>query len=154
LNILIEANKLRTNRFLKNEEEIINFEEAIENILYMQDIKHIEYLCSGFDDSTEDPEVMFGLIHAIESYDNVAGVEASLKELVKSIPGMMPHAKEWVLILHKRILNDPSSLKAYVSVIRGSNIDTKERIVNIMEDIKKDNPQKFKDNVEAFLNYL
>lgn len=90
MNIKDEIKKLQQNRLLKNEDEVINFEETIGNLLSLKDAKLIKDLCSGFDDSTNNHEVMFGLIHAIEEFEG----EERLLEMAKAIPDMLPHATE------------------------------------------------------------
>lgn len=71
MDILVEFTELKNNRLLRDESEVEKFEKAIENILDMNDVNHIEILCQGFDDLTENDEAMFGLIHAIESNEGV-----------------------------------------------------------------------------------
>ncbi|WP_229757546.1 Imm30 family immunity protein [Paenibacillus marchantiophytorum] len=47
----------------------------------MNQVDHLKNLCSGFDDATEHDDVMFGLIHAIESYDKTIGAETVIPDL-------------------------------------------------------------------------
>lgn len=65
MNILEEMKILNENKLLRTNEEIEKFECAIENILSNEDYKDIKYLCKGFDDNTEDDEVMFDLILSV-----------------------------------------------------------------------------------------
>lgn len=154
LDILVELAELKNNRLLRDESEIKKFEIAIENILNLKNVNHIEILCQGFDDSTENDEVMFGLIHAIESYDNLVSSEISLEVLAKSIPKMIPHAKEWLKILHKRILNHESSRDIYKKIIPTLNIDTQKYIVSQLNSIKEKNPVRFEESVNSILDFL
>ncbi|MGG1516932.1 Imm30 family immunity protein [Paenibacillus oryzisoli] len=78
------------NRLLRNEQEIVHFEEAIATISKENKVENIKYLCLGFDDKTEKDEVMFGLVHAIEAYDNVFGSKTTLTVLASSLPNMLP----------------------------------------------------------------
>lgn len=142
------------NRFLRNQQEIFDFENALSSILNMKDLNHIENLCMGFDDETENDEVMFGLIHAIESYDNVFGSEQSLKKLSASLPYMLPHAKEWAKILHKRILNHEPSQKIYAKIISESDENIKKIVLQHVTEIKKENPKKFENPVDEFISYM
>ncbi|WP_419961734.1 Imm30 family immunity protein [Psychrobacillus sp. BM2] len=154
MEILFELTELKNNRLLRDENEVVKFEKSIENILEMKDVSHIEILCQGFDDLTENDEVMFGLIHAIESYDNIVNSEASLKELANSIPKMLPHAKEWLKRLHKRILNNGPSLNIYKEIIPTLNKDIQEYIISQLIAIKDKNPSKFEKSVNLILEYL
>jgi hypothetical protein len=117
MNIKDEIQKLQKNRLLKNKNEVHDFEEAIENILSFRDVKLVKDLCSGFDDQTEDYEVMFGLVHVIEDFTG----EEGLYEMAKAIPDMLPRAKEWVTVLHYRILIDDPSRELYTKVLKNIN---------------------------------
>ena len=154
MEIIFELTELKNNRLLRDENEVEKFEKSIENILEMKDVSHIEVLCQGFDDLTENDEVMFGLIHAIESYDNIVDSEASLKVLANSIPKMLPHAKEWLKILHKRILNHEPSLNIYKEIIPTLDKDVQEYIISQLIVIKEKNPSKFEKSVNLILEYL
>ncbi|MER2079807.1 Imm30 family immunity protein [Psychrobacillus psychrotolerans] len=154
MEILFELTELKNNRLLRDENEVEKFEKSIENILEMKDVSHIEVLCQGFDDLTENDEVMFGLIHAIESYDNIVDSEASLKVLANSIPKMLPHAKEWLKILQKRILNHEPSLNIYKEIIPTLNKDVQAYIISQLIVIKEKNTSKFEKSVNLILEYL
>lgn len=152
INSLTQA--LIDNRSLKNQKEISVFEYTISSILNLKDLNHIKNLCLGFDDETEHNEVMFGLIHAIESYDKVYGSEQSLKKLSESLPYMLPHAKEWAKILHKRILNHEPSCKIYAKVITKADVNIKKIALQLITEIKERNPKRFESSVNNFLSYV
>lgn len=154
MDISVELTELKNNRLLRDENEVKKFEKCIENVLEMEDVNHIEILCQGFDDSNENDEVMFGLIHAIESYDNIVGSEASLEVLANSIPKMLPHAKEWLKILHKRILNHEPSKKNYKKIVPSLNNDIQEFIVTQLTKIKEKNPSRFEESVNDILELI
>ncbi|WP_397538202.1 Imm30 family immunity protein [Rummeliibacillus pycnus] len=154
MDILVEHTELKNNRLLRDENEVEKFEKSIENILVMKDVKHIEILCQGFDDLTENDEVLFGLIHAIESYDNIVSSEVSLEVLANSIPKMLPHAQEWLKILHKRILNHEPSRNVYKKIIPTLDNDTQEFIVSQLTSIKEKNPSRFEESVNSILDFL
>lgn len=154
MNISDEVKILNENRLLRTNEEIEKFECAIENILSNKNYKDIKYLCTGFDDNTEDDEVMFGLIHAIESYDHLADIKLTLKEFVDSIPNIHSHAKEWVKTMNKRILNDENSLDEYIKISENCSVESKLILIELMNEVKKDNPERFSQPVNKFLTYI
>jgi hypothetical protein len=154
MDIAIELANLKNNRLLRDENEIEKFEQSINNILELKDPQHIELLCQGFDDLTENDEVMFGLIHAMESYDDIVNSQTSLNILAKSIPKMLPHAKKWLKILQKRILNHEPSLSIYKDIVKSLNKDIQNYIVSQLESIKKKNPKQFEESVNSILNSL
>ena len=152
MDVLSELTELKNNRLLRDENEVEKFEKSIENILKMEDVNHIEILCQGFDDLTENDEVMFGLIHAIESYDQIVSSDISLRVLANSIPKMLPHAKEWLKILHKRILNHEPSRNIYKEIIPTLNIEIQKYIVAQLNSIKERNPDRFEESVNSILD--
>nr|WP_285813689.1 Imm30 family immunity protein [Rossellomorea marisflavi] len=139
---------------LRNEEEITAFEQAISSILDLKKLNHIRSLCLGFHDTTENDEVMFGLIHAIESYDDFFYSEQSLKELAESLPYMLPHAKEWAKTLYNRILNHEPSFKEYKKVISTADASVKEMVLQFVNEIKERNPKRFETSVDEFVLYV
>lgn len=154
VDIKIETQRLIDNRLLRTQQEIQDFEQGIINILGINDVQHIKNLCLGFDDATENDEIMFGLIHAIESYDKTFGSELPLINLAESLNFMLPHAKEWAKTLHKRILNHDPSSKVYAEVISKVDIGIKSSVIEIVNQIKDKNPKKFETPVLFFLSNL
>jgi hypothetical protein len=154
LDIVSETQKLKDNRLLRTQQEIQQFEQAIVNILSMNEVDHIKNLCLGFDDATEHDEVMFGLIHAIESYDKTFGLEQSLRNFAESLPYMLPHAKEWAKTLHKRILNHAPSRRVYAEVISKVDVSLKKLVVQLINEIKEKNPKKFGVSALEFLSNI
>lgn len=145
-----EILKLQKSRLLRNKIEVNNFESAIENIVSLNDAKLIKDLCNGFDDQTEDHEVMFRLVHAIEDFEG----EEGLLEMAKSIPSTLPHAKEWAIILNYRILNHEPSRKLYVNILQKVDKSVKDIIVEILKEIKAEDPARFEDSVNEVLTHL
>lgn len=66
MDVKSELNKVHINRLLQTQNEISEFDTALENLIKLKDASIIGDLCMGFDDDTEQYEVMFGLIHGIE----------------------------------------------------------------------------------------
>lgn len=154
MNILDEVKTLNENKLLRTNEEIEKFECAIENILSNEDYKDIKHLCTGFADNTEDDEVMFGLIHAIESYDRRTDMKLTLKEFIDSIASVYSYAKEWIKIMNKRILNDENSLEEYIKIAENCDAELKLVLIQLMNEVKKDNPERFSQSVNKFLTYI
>ena len=154
MNILDEVKILNENKLLRTNEEIEKFECAIENILSEEDYRDIKYLCTGFDDNTKNDEVMFGLIHAIESYDRIADAKLTLKEFIDAIPSVYTYANEWIKIMNKRILNDENSFKEYIEIAKTCDEELKLILIELMNEVKKDNPERFSQPVNKFLSYI
>ncbi|ODG93365.1 MULTISPECIES: Imm30 family immunity protein [Bacillaceae] len=154
MNIDQEIIKLKSSRLLKSEQEVNDFEEAIERIVAYGEITFIKYLCYGFHDKTERDEVTFGLIHAIESFDQKYPLDDTLRELAKSVYVMIPDAMEWAKTLHKRILNHRPTLQVYIEVVKSLDTNSKNIIANIVSSIKDKNPTRFEEKGEMFLSSI
>lgn len=145
-----EIKKLIDSRLLETEEDVINFENSIEKIINLNDPTLIEELCKGFDDNTEDHEVMFGLIHAIEKFEP----KIYLNELIKGLPNMIPDAKFWAKGLLKRILNHEDYRRMLPGVITEQRKDIFDLVVNLLNEINNDNPKKFSESCNYVLSEL
>lgn len=146
--------KLVHNRLLQNEEQLKEYEQTIETIIAMNSSDCIRVLCLGFDDETENDEVMFGLLHTIEALDKELGLEQSLTKQAEAFQYMLPHAKEWAVIFHKRILNQDVTRKAYAEVILNADNNTKDIVVSILNEIGIKNQVKFGVTIEEFMTYI
>ena len=107
-------NTLKLNRFMKTENEILLFEEALEEIGNTDDYYMIGNLMDVLEDNTEHEEVMWGLIHTIEYLSEFSPKEG-LKSLINAIPDNVEKCREWIEILHFRILNNDEYRKLYGS---------------------------------------
>ena len=107
-------------------------------------------LCAGFDDRTEDHEVMFGLVHDIESFHGAAAT----REYILSIPSMLPHARGWVKTMTKRKLNNDESRREFTRVLQEMDEGSRDVVVDILNDIGSENPTRFRAVVEEVLEAI
>lgn len=142
--------KLNENKLLRNQIECEEFDNALEILSNYDDKDLIEDLLLVFDDSTDEDEVMFGLIHFIEKYE----MNLYLNGLIRTLPQMLSNAKDWAIILNKRILNSEQYRNAYIKVINNMGEEYKSMISNLMNEIKFNNPKKFEDSVNNLISKL
>lgn len=140
--------QLYDNRIMDSDEEFELFEDAMANLADIADIKDIPMLCTAFDDRTKESEVMFGLIHLIEDFDE----EKSVEYIVQGILKIMDYAYDWAMILTRRILNSENDRKVYRMVLSQLDDVYKEIIFALLDDIKNGNPEKFKEKIEEVVN--
>ncbi|GGO00232.1 Imm30 family immunity protein [Saccharibacillus kuerlensis] len=150
MDVQIELEKVYDNRLLRTENEIREFEKAIENLISLKDASIIGDLCKGFDDATEHHEVMFGLVHGIE-YLYQQNVDEGLYLIAFSVPSMIRHAKDWAEIMHYRILNHPQVRKSYAHVLSIIDEKTRKEIFEFLIEIKEEDPEEFEDSVNEVL---
>lgn len=136
-----------TNRLLQSQKEITEFEETLSNLIGLGDKSVITGLCMGFDDDTEQYEIMFGLVHGIEHLYK-ENIEEGLYLIALAVPSVIDRAKEWMEVLHYRILNHEQVRRIYGSVLSKLDDKSKEIIINLLRDIKSEDPNMFSDSVE------
>jgi len=153
MDVSLELNKLYTNRLMRTEDEIYEFELALERLIRLQDFSIIDQLCYGFDDDTEHHEVMFGLVHGIEFlYQNK--IEEGLQLIALSVPKIINQAREWVEILHFRILNHPQVRLSYSHVLSLVDDFTRNEVIKLLTEIKAENTEQFGGSVDEVIGRI
>ena len=153
MDVKVELKKLYTNRLLQSQKEISEFEEALSNLVSLGDKSVITGLCLGFDDDTEQYEIMFGLVHGIEHLYK-ENIEEGLYLITLAVPSVIDRAREWMEVLHYRILNHEQVRRIYGSVLSKLDDNTKEIIVNLLSDIKSEDPNMFSNSVDEVLKAI
>lgn len=145
--------KIHKNRLLQSQKEISEFEKSLANLMNSGDASIVGELCLGFDDDTEHHEVMFGLVHGVEYlYEN--NIEEGLQQIALNVPNVINRAREWMEILHYRILNHDGIRLIYGKELSKLNNDKKNAVISLLEDIKKENPEKFGRTVDEVLKVI
>jgi hypothetical protein len=121
---------LETNKLMQSLPEVAAFEGALEKLAENPDLALLPDLHLVLDDRCQQPEVLFSLIHFLESFDVVAQISA----FVQVAPKLIFTAPEWVKVLHTRILNDEISLPVYKDVLRDINQAEPNFIRQLLED--------------------
>jgi len=93
---------LEANRLLRSPDEVALFEQTLEKLAQNADSADLPSLHLILDDACEQPEVMFSLVHFLESFD----VQEQVQALIQVMPDLVKRAAEWTAILHVRIMND------------------------------------------------
>ena len=153
MDVKLELNKVYMNRLLQSQNEISEFEKALKSLVSIGDASIIWSLCLGFDDETEQYEVMFGLVHGIEHLYQ-ENIEEGLYSIALAVPSVVDRAKEWIEILHYRILNHEQVRRIYGEILAKLDAKTKDVIVNFLNDIKKEDPKLFASCVDEVLKAI
>ncbi|MEC2078455.1 Imm30 family immunity protein [Metabacillus fastidiosus] len=140
-------NTLISNRFMRNKTEISLFEEALEVIYKTNDYSIIGKLIDALDDHTEHEEIMWGLIHTIEYLSELSPKEA-LRLQLNAISYNIEKCRDWIEIIHFRILNNDEYRKLFTEVLKEVNKQVQDIIVSLLNDIKNEDPVKFADKIE------
>jgi hypothetical protein len=113
-------------------EDIQEFEETIWTLSEQQNQIALDQLIQLFDEECNFREVMFSLVHAIESYPDeiyVRGILRNIRFLVQR--------PSWAKTLMYGILNNPSSLKIFKTDISGGDIVS---LLLLLDMIYKESP--------------
>ncbi|MED4533245.1 Imm30 family immunity protein [Metabacillus fastidiosus] len=146
-------NTLISNRFMRNKTEISLFEEALELIYKTNDYSIAGKLIDALDDHTEHEEIMWGLIHTIEYLSELSPKEA-LRLQLNAIPYNIEKCRDWIEIIHFRILNNDEYRKLFAEVLKEVNKQVQDIIVSLLNDIKNEDPVKFADKIEEVRRIL
>lgn len=93
---------LEANRFLRSLDEVALFEQTLEKLAQNPDPADLLSLHLVLDDACEQPEVMFSLVHFLESFE----VQEQVQAFIQVMPDLVKRAAEWTAILHSRIMNN------------------------------------------------
>lgn len=126
----IWINILETNKLMRSPDEVTAFENALASLANYPQDEDLQNLHLILDDRCEQPEVMFGLIHFLESFD----VSAQIQAFVTVVPQLMLVGSEWTRILHSRILNDDDACFLYQDILHSLNSQEPNFVRQLLEE--------------------
>jgi hypothetical protein len=121
---------LQANRLMRSPEEIAAFEKALTELAENPKNEDLPSLHLVLDDGCEQQEVMFSLVHFLESFD----VKKQIEAFVFVVPQLIVTAPEWTRILHNRILNDESACRLYQNILHEINFRSQNLFLQLLED--------------------
>ena len=116
-------------------EETQEFEKMVWDFVAQKENTVLEKLLNFFDDNCEYDEVMFSIIHAIETYDDDIYVKCILNNLYK-IFKKSPH---WGTVILYRIWNHDNCFNIFKKNIYLSN---QEALFQILDLMAKESPDR------------
>ncbi len=134
---------LQKNRLMKTSQEVNTFETTLTKIFNNPNEEDLPAYHLILDDQCQEPEVMFSLIHFIESFE----IETQLEAFIKVIPQLMINAPEWTRILHNRILNDELARQIYLKKIHNINSQNPHFIYYLLEESVKNYIERESNNI-------
>ncbi|MFM7405104.1 MAG: Imm30 family immunity protein [Cuspidothrix sp.] len=121
---------LQENRLMQTETQVTNFENALTAIAENSDENNLSAYHLILDDQCQQPEVMFSLIHFLESFD----MEKQITAFIHIVPQLMIIAPEWTRVIHNRILNDESACQVYQNLLHSANLKTPHFLYDLLEE--------------------
>jgi len=122
---ILEANKL-----MHSPEEVAAFEHALAQIAENLPKENLPALHLILDDRCEQPEVMFSLVHLLESF----ALDEQVQAFISVIPQLITFAPDWTRILHTRILNDEAACRCYQENLQAMNASSPHFIRQLLEE--------------------
>ncbi|MBY0523546.1 MAG: hypothetical protein K2R98_09100 [Gemmataceae bacterium] len=110
------------------------FDDALQALARAPKDSDLPDLLTIFTDQCEHHEVMWGLVHFIESFE----MKTQLAALIDAVPSMSVHAAEWTRILHCRILNDDISRECYKELLQAASPGSHEAVKAVLMQIQVD----------------
>lgn len=122
---------LKANNLMHSKQEVFAFDNALAELANNTADVDLEELYLVLDDNCEHPEVMWGLIHFLESFE----VRKQLQALLNIIPKLVISAPEWTEIIHCRIFNHQLTRFLYQDMLRSGDLNTQQVVKKMLEDI-------------------
>lgn len=135
---------LKENRLMETPDEVDTFETALNELIQNPDENDLKEYHLILDDGCQHPEVMFGLVHFLESFP----LEKQIQVFINVIPQLMINAPEWTKILHNRILNQSSACEVYQNLLHSINNQNPHFLYYLLEESAKNHLQNFPNSAK------
>jgi hypothetical protein len=123
--------KMKANRFMRSRAEVIAFEEAMAELAKNPKNEYLSKLHLVLDDECEHYEVMYGLIHFLESFDE----KEQLQTFIDVAPKLILQAQNWTKTLLYGILNDEPSRTLYKQLLQSANSESRDVVCQLLKEI-------------------
>src|SRR5919109_1550817 len=121
---------------MRTSEEVLAFEHALASLAEDPRTEQLRPLHLVLDDRCSHKEVMFGLVHYLESY----ALADQIAALVDVLPDLARRAPEWTRVLHYRIINDAAAPACYKAALRAAEPDQRGAGERVLEAIASTEP--------------
>ena len=139
---------LNANKFMRSDEEAMNFDFALAELAVHRNREYLPTLYLVFDDRCEQHEVMYGLIHFLESFE----LKDQLQAFIDAIDRMIVNAKEWTMILLYGILNQDLSRNSYSEILHSTQSHNRELCTNLLQEIAANESPPLSSRAESVIS--
>jgi len=140
---------LGDNRLMETQEQVMKFEAALELLAnHPQAAEHLRELHLVLDDKTQHGEVMYGVIHLLESFS----AEQQLLAFVDTLPTLTAQALEWVKTLTYGILNDDHARNIYKRVFLSSTGTSRSLMQSLLMEMLREEQPPLSDHAREVLS--
>ncbi len=146
---------LQDSRVMTSNAEIDRFEQAVEAIFVSDHQQRFTFLCSGFADATEQDDVMWSLLHAVEGIypDDHALYSAELLKIIEH-DIMTPHATEWLQRLVMRVVNAKNYYTVFTAALLQAPLPIQHKVKAILQAIVTNDPERFEKVIQPLIETL
>ena len=114
-----------------DESYAMDFEAVLAKFIELRSSAIIGPLIDFFDDEAPFDEVMFSIIHTIETFED----ETYVRGLLEKAASFCESSPRWAAIVFMRVLNADATQHELVRQLREANDATKAAVRNLMEKI-------------------
>ncbi len=135
---------------MKSREEVIAFDEALDSvprILSQEDLKQL-YLV--FDDRCLHHEVMWGLVHCVESFD----AKDRLLAFVDTVPQLVKQANEWTETILVRTLNNKDTREILQAVLAEAELASRREVEGLLKALVENTKEPLAGYATSLLQKL
>ncbi len=123
---LIEV--LEANRLMRSPNEVAIFEQNLAALAQNPNPADLPSLHLILDDACQQPEVMFSLVHFLESFD----MQEQLQAFIQVMPDLVNRAAGWTAILPSRIMNDAIARSVFEEMVHSVNAQEQNKIWQLL----------------------
>lgn len=146
--------QLIDNRLMSTNEEIDSYQDALDSLFVKEDHHSIGKLFNGFLDATENDEVMFSTVHAIEYFSKTMGLEKYILYVIPFLIKLDNDSYDWAETFFLRIINNDESFKVLINNIQSLKKIDLQFIEKLSKGLIKRNPEKFSIECNIILDKL
>ncbi|MCW6052755.1 hypothetical protein K4039_22435 [Lyngbya sp. CCAP 1446/10] len=139
---------LNANKFMRSDEEAMNFDFALAELALHPNREYLPELYLVLDDRCEQHEVMYGLIHFLESFE----LKDQLQEFIDAIDRMIVNAKEWTMIILYGILNEDLSRNLYAKMLHSTNFQNRDLCTTLLQKIAANESPPLSSRAESIIS--
>ena len=117
----------------------------------MEDYRSISLLAKCLEDESEYLDLMWGIIHTIEIFEN----DVYIQEILKISSFIHQKCPEWTSVIFIRIINCDRCRKEFIKQVKQSSNFIKESVNKIIEEINQEDSSfitKTQDIIVAITN--
>ncbi len=140
--------KMNANKFMRSRAEVIAFEEAMAELAKNPKNEYLPELHLVLDDECEHYEVMYGLIHFLESFDE----KEQLQAFINVAPNLIIRARNWTKTLLHGILNNGPSRALYKELLHSATPESRDVVCQLLKEIATNESPPLSSRAESVLD--